>query len=63
MKERYKKYDKHGNVRPFPERPFVDELTEKEHRDELLLSVWRNEKQNTDQSKNMGIIYHFTLNK
>jgi hypothetical protein len=41
IKKRYPKYDKHGNVRPFQDRPFVDELNERENKEEILMCLWR----------------------
>ena len=41
--KRFPKYDKHGKIRPFQDRLFVDELNEKDFKDEVLLCLWRME--------------------
>lgn len=54
--KRFPKYDKHGKVRPFWDRPFVDELNEKDKRDEVLLALWRMESEQLKNNKNIGEI-------
>jgi hypothetical protein len=49
--KRFPKYDKHGKVRPFQDRPFVDELSEKDHQDEVLLALWRMENEQLNNNK------------
>ena len=49
--KRFKTYDKHGNIRPFKDRPFVDELNEKDYKDEILLALWRMEKEQPKNNK------------
>lgn len=53
MEKRCPKYDKHGNERPFQDRPFVDELNGKDYKDEALLSLWRMEKRQMDQDNTL----------
>ena len=52
--KRLPKYDKHGNTRPFIDRPFADELSEKEFRDEMLLAIWRMEYAQTELNKKLS---------
>jgi hypothetical protein len=49
--KRFPKYDKHGKVRPFQDRPFVDELNEKDYKDEVLLCLWRMESEQLKNNK------------
>lgn len=55
-KKRFPKFDKHGKVRPFWDRPFVDELNEKDNREEVLLALWRMESEQLKNNKNIGEI-------
>lgn len=57
-KKRFPKYDKHGKVRPFHDRPFVDELNEKDYKDEILLVLWRME---SEQLKKMKKIIEINI--
>ena len=50
-KKRFPKYDKHGKVRPFQDRPFVDELNQKDYKDEVLLTLWRMENEQLKNNK------------
>jgi hypothetical protein len=57
--KRFPKFDKHGKVRPFWDRPFVDELNEKDYKDEVLLALWRMENEqlkNNKKTNEMNII-------
>ena len=49
--KRFPKFDKHGKVRPFWDRPFVDELNEKDYKDEVLLALWRMENEQLKNNK------------
>ena len=49
--KRFPKYDKHGKIRPFQDRPFVDELNEKDYKDEVLLCLWRMESEQLKNNK------------
>lgn len=49
--KRFPKFDKHGKVRPFWDRPFVDKLNEKDYKDEVLLALWRMENEQLKNNK------------
>lgn len=49
--KRFPKFDKHGKIRPFWDRKFVDELDDKDYKDEVLLCLWRMESEQLKNNK------------